>query len=98
MKVPIVKGEPQLPTNSLHVLEGIHSRTEHKEHWGAWARLLIGDFKGDGPLLNIFGAKLLFNIQTAKIQGIQFYMLSYVYTQKNADGICKNIHLVTIIY
>lgn len=68
MKVAIVKCEPQLPTNSLHVFEGVHSRAEHKEHRGAWACLLIGDFKGDGPLLNIFGAKLLFNIQTARIQ------------------------------
>ena len=100
MKVPIVKGEPQLPTNSLHVLEGIHSRTEHKEHWGAWARLLIGDFKGDGPLLNIFGAKLLFNIQTAKIQmWVYSFTGCHMFTlKKNADGICKNIHLVTIIY
>lgn len=89
MKVPIVKGEPQLPTNSLHVLEGIHSRTEHKEYWGAWARLLIGDFKGDGPLLNIFGAKLLFNIQTARIQcGYQYMVLHVVmYTLKNVDGV-----------
>ena len=68
MKVAIVKGEPQFPTNSLHVFEGVYPRTEYKEYRGAWARLLIGDFKGDGPLLNVFGAKLLFNIQTARIQ------------------------------
>lgn len=75
MKVSIVKCEPQLPTNSLHVFEGVHSRTEYKEYWSAWARLLIGDFKRDGPLLNVFGAELLVNIQTARIQmWVQFYM------------------------
>ena len=74
MEIASIQSEPKLPADSLHILERIDSRTEHKEDWCGGACLLVGHFKWYSPLLHILCAELLFNIEPGEFKRVMQMM------------------------
>ncbi len=66
VELATVVGEAHLLTQSLHVLQWVHTRAEDEEHWGGRACLLEGDLKWNGPLLHVLGTQLLLYKQSGK--------------------------------
>ena len=64
VKVSSIKSEAELPADSLHIFEGIHTRTEDEEHWSGRTCLFVGHLKWYGPFLDVFGTQLLFNVKS----------------------------------
>ena len=82
VEVLVVSSEAHLLAQSLHILQGVHTWGEHKEHRSARTCLFVRLLKWDAPLLCVLGAKLLLNIQPAEA------MHQYVV---NAQQLCKSI-------
>ncbi len=76
MEVAVVQSEPELLSNSLHILERVHPGTEHKEHRCGRPGLFVGHLEWDGSLLNILVTKLLLNkqsvVKVCRWKGAQF--------------------------
>ena len=66
VKVASIQSEAKLPTDSLYILEGVHSWTKDKEDGSGRASLFVRHFKWNGPLLYILGTQLLLNVKSVK--------------------------------
>lgn len=63
VEVSSIECKAELLSHCLNILEGIHSRTEDKEDRSGWPSLLIGHFKWNGPLFNVFSPQLFLYVQ-----------------------------------
>lgn len=75
MEILLVCGEAHLLAQSLHLLEGIDTRTQHEEHWSCRACLLEGDLKGNVLLLHVLCTQLLLDKETGWKEVVRKCML-----------------------